>query len=194
MTTETATRTVTKVEQTVVNGGDVTALGQTLDLVAVQPDMARFQFRNANNWIDGSHNRSTIQSFYGVGREDDTRTRPYVFDNDEPAVLLGEERAANPVEYLLHARAGCMTTTMVYHAAANGIEIHEFTSKIEGDIDIRGFTGVSEDVPKGFGEIRVDFLVRTEADAAKLTELTCMSPVFNTIKGSVPVVVNVKTW
>jgi len=178
----------------VVNGVDVTALGETLATVAANPELGRFQFRNANRWIGGSRNRSTIKGFYGAGQEDTTRTEPYVFDADEPPVLLGEDKGANPVEYLLHALAGCMTTTMVYHAASQGIEIEELESSIEGDLDIRGFTGLSTDVPKGYGEIRANFRAKTNGDPETLKELTQMSPVFNTVCGSVPVVVNVETW
>ncbi len=187
----TATETVQD-QHVIINGVDVTALGQTLDTVGANPDLAQFQFRNANTWIDGSHNRSTIKGFYGVGAEDTTRTQAFEFDADEPPVLLGEDKGANPVEYLLHALAGCMTTTMVYHGAANGIEIAALSSSIEGDIDIRGFTGVAQDVPKGFGEIRVNFRVKTDGDADELKALAEMSPVFNSL--SVPVAVTVETY
>ena len=181
-------------QHTIVNGVDVTALGETLDTVARQPELAQFRFRNANRWIDGSLNCSTIKGFYGAGNEDDTRTEPYEFYCDEPPVLLGNDAGANPVEYLLHALAGCMTTSMVYHAASRGVVIEKLDSTIEGDIDIRGFTGLSEDVPKGYREIRVAFRAKTNGDAAQLEELTRMSPVYNTIAGSVPVVVTVETY
>ena len=178
----------------VINGVDVTALGETLGAVAANPELGRFQFRNANRWIGGSRNRSTIKGFYGAGQEDSTRTEPYVFDADEPPVLLGEDKGANPVEYLLHALAGCMTTTMAYHAASRGIVIAAIESSITGDIDIRGFTGLSADVPKGYGAIRADFRVRTDGDAGELKAITQMSPVFNSVCGSVPVTVNVETY
>lgn len=178
----------------VINGVDVTALGETLGAVAATPGLGRFQFRNANRWIGGSRNRSTIKGFYGAGQEDGTRTEPYVFDADEPTVLHGQDKGANPVEYLLHALASCMTTTMVYHSASQGIEIEALDSSVVGDIDIRGFTGLSADVPKGYGEIRANFRVKTKGDPETLKEFTQMSPVFNTVCGSVPVVVNVETY
>lgn len=180
--------------RSIVNGVDVTALGQTLAVVGETPSLAQFQFRNRNRWLGGSRNRSTIQAFYGAGKEDDTRSEPYVFDNDEPLVLLGEDRGANPVEYLLHALAGCMTTTMVYHAASRGIDIAALESDLRGDLDIRGFAGIAKDVPKGYREIRASFRVKTKGDPALLTELVKMSPVFNSVAGSVPVVVTVETY
>ena len=177
----------------IVNGVDVTALGETLDAVAAAPQLARFQFRNNNRWMGGSRNRSTVLGFYGAGREDDTRQAAFVFDADEPVVLHGTDRGANPVEYLLHALAACMTTTMVYHAASRGIEIEALESEIEGDIDIRGFTGLSPDVPKGYREIRATFRAKTKADPALLDSLVRMSPVFNSVAGSVPVIVMIET-
>ena len=188
----TATQTIEK--HTVVNGVDVTALGETLTAVGANPELAQFQFRNSNRWIDGSLNRSTIKGFHGAGKEDDTRAKAFTFDADEPSVLLGQDLGANPVEYLLHALAGCMTTTIVYHSAAQGVEITALESAIEGDIDIRGFTGIAPEVPKGFGEIRVSFRARTDGDPAMLEGLAKMSPVYNTIAGSVPVDVKVETY
>jgi uncharacterized OsmC-like protein len=187
-----ATQMKTIAENKVINGVDVTALGETLSALAAKPALAQFQFRNRNRWLGGSRNRSAIREFYGAGREDDTRTQSFVFDADEPAVLLGEDKGANPVEYLLHALAGCMTTTMVYHAASRGIEIEALESAIEGDIDVRGFAGLA-DVPKGYREIRVTFRARTAATPAELEALVRMSPVFNSVAGSVPVKVKVET-
>jgi uncharacterized OsmC-like protein len=181
-------------EHTIVNGVDVTSLGKTLDAVAVKPELAQFQFRNANTWVGGSRNRSTIKGFYGAGQEDETRTKSYEFDADEPLVLMGEDLGANPVEYLLHALASCMTTTMVYHGATRGVEISALQSNLEGDIDIRGFTGLAQDVPKGYSEIRATFKVKTDGDAAELKSLAQMSPVFNSVSGSVPVVLTVETY
>jgi uncharacterized OsmC-like protein len=188
-----ATQMKTVATNTVINGVDVTALGDTLAAVVQQPALADFQFRTANRWLGGSRNRSAIKGFFGAGREDTTRTATFVYDSDEPLVLMGEDKAPNPVEYLLHALAGCMTTTMVYHAAMRGIEIAALESEIVGDIDIRGFAGLSSSVPKGYREIRVTFRARTAAEPAVLESLARMSPVFNSVAGSVPVLLRVET-
>lgn len=180
-------------KSTWVNGVNVTALAEKLAAVADQPALGRFQFRARNRWIGGSRNQSTIKEFYGAGQEDSTRKESYVFDADEPPVLLGEDKGANPVEYLLHALASCMTTTMVYHAASRGVEIDAVESSFEGDIDIRGFTGLSADVPKGYQKIRVAFRVKTRGDKGLLADLTRMSPVYNSVRGSVPIDVTVET-
>lgn len=160
---------------------------QTISAVRQQPALANFHFRATNRWLGGSRNRSTIRGFYGAGKEDDTRTEPFVLDNDEPQVLLGEDRAANPVEYLLHALAGCVTTTMAMHAAARGITIESVESELEGDIDIQGFLGLSKDVPRGYGNIRVTMRVKSDGDERTLAALAQYSPVFNTITSPTPV-------
>src|SRR5512145_1391539 len=87
--------------------------------------LAKFQFRARNKWISGGENRSMIRDFYGAGREDKSRAMTFEFVNGEPPVLLGNNEGANPVEFLLHALAGCVTTTFVLHAVARGIVIWE---------------------------------------------------------------------
>ncbi len=177
---------------TTVNGVNVSDLMATIGAIQQDPDLAHFEFRTKNRWLGGTHNRSTIQSFYGAGEEDATRTEPYVFDNDEPPVLAGRDQGANPVEYLLHALAGCVTTTMVAHAASRGLEIESVESALDGDIDVRGFLGLSGQVPKGYQQIRVKFRVKTDADVEKLKEFAAMSPVFNTVVNPTPVTIEIE--
>ena len=175
------------------NGVDVTALFATIDAVKADTGLAEFRFRASNRWIDGGHNRSTIQSFYGCRQEDQTRAEPFMLDNDEPPVLLGADAGANPVEYVLHALAGCLTTTMVYHAAARGIDIGAVESELEGDLDLRGFLGLSDEVRKGYREIRVTLRVQSAADAGILKNLAQYSPVYDIVSRSVPVQLRVET-
>ena len=101
-----------------LNGLDTTQMAGTVEAIQQQPALARFEFRNRNRWVDGGENRSTIRGFYGAGQEDSSRTEPFEFVNGEPPVLLGNNEGANPVEFLLHALAGCVTTTFVLHATA----------------------------------------------------------------------------
>ena len=86
------------VTNTVRNGVDTEQMFATLDLIKAQPELARFQFRASNRWIDGAHNRSTIQGFYAAGGEDTTRTEAFEVDAGEPAILLGADTGANPAE------------------------------------------------------------------------------------------------
>lgn len=179
-------------EQKVRNGVDIKELANTIKTIRNQPDLAKSQFRVRNQWLDGAHNRTTVKDFYAAGREDTSRTEPFVFNADEPPVLLGENRGANPVEYALTALASCLTTSLVYHAAARGIELEEVEAKLEGDIDLRGFLGIADDVRKGYENIRVTFKVKGDGDAEKLEELAKYSPIFDTISNPVNVSVRVE--
>ena len=185
------TMTAEKSGPALTNGVDVTALGETIAAINADPGLASFRFRAANEWIAGGHNRSLIGGFYGCRTEDETRAEPFVLDADEPPVLLGEDRGANPVEFLLHALAACMTTSMVYHAAARGIAVEALGSHIEGDLDLRGFLGLSDEVRKGYQAIRARFEVRSDADAETLRALVEYSPVYDVVSRSVPVTVEV---
>jgi uncharacterized OsmC-like protein len=168
----------------IINGINADQLFQTIDLVQLNPDLAFFKFRAQNTWINGTHSRAMVKDFYGAFQEDDSRD-PMVFDLDEPPVLCGENKGANPVEYLLVALSGCLTTSMVAHAAAKGIILEKVSSRYEGDLDLRGFLGLSEEVPVGYQTIRVYFTIEADISEAQKEELVKMaqkySPVFNTI-------------
>lgn len=176
-----------------VNGLDVQAAFETIDAIKADPGLAKFQFRAANTWINGGTNRSTIRDFYGAGREDDSREEPFEFMNGEPPVLLGDNEGANPVEFLLHALAGCVTTTLVLHAAARGITIRHLSTKLEGDLDVRGLLGLDETVLPGYEQIRIGMKIEADCSDEALEDLLSVarahSPVCNTICRPVPVVI-----
>ena len=177
---------------TIINGVNVTALGEVVEAVKGTPEIAKFQFRARNKWLRGGLNRSSIQGFYGACAEDSNRTEPFVLDNAEPPVLLGEDEAPNPVEYVLHALAGCMTTTLVYHAAARGIRIESVESVLEGDLDLHGFLRLDESVRNGYENIRVTFKVVSDASEEELADLARISPVFDIVSNPVPIAVSVE--
>lgn len=181
-------------EPTFMNGVDVSGVLDTIAAIKTDKGLADFQFRAANEWIDGGHNRSTIKGFHGCRAEDETRTEPFVIDADEPPVLYGQDNGANPVEFVLHGLAACMTTTMVYHAAVRGIEIEAVESKLEGDLDLRGFLGLSDEVRKGYHHVRATFRVKSAAEPELLEELTKFSPVYDIVSNSLPVEVAVETY
>lgn len=178
----------------VINGVNVTALQETLDAVKQNTDIADFRFRAENRWLGGDHNRTTIDGFFGACGAQPHGKGPFVMDNAEPPVLLGEGAAPNPVEYVLHALAGCLTTTLVYHAAARGIDVDEVSSEIEGDLDLRGFLGLSNDVRKGFHAVRVKMRAKSDADSETLAALAKFSPVYDIVSNSLPVDVTVETY
>ena len=130
------------------NGVDTEQLFGTLDAIKADPSLARFQFRARNRWIDGAHNRTTIRDLYAANQEDTSRAAEFVLDAGEPAILLGTDTGPNPVEYLLHALAACLTTSLVYVAAARGVHLTEVESTLEGDMDVQGALGLSDELPQ----------------------------------------------
>jgi uncharacterized OsmC-like protein len=179
---------------TVINGVNVTALMDTVEAVKKNPEIATFRFRGTNTWLGGDHNRSTIKQFYGACQEHRTGDKAFVIDNGEPPVLLGEDKGANAVEHLLNALMGCVTTTTAYHAASRGIVIEAIDTESEGDIDLRGFLGLSEEIRKGYQAIRLRMRVKSKAKPETLRELAKMSPVFDVVSNSVPVDLVVETY
>lgn len=180
-------------QEKITNGVNVDQLFSTIEAIKANPEIAQFKFRSTNEWIDGTHNRATVKDFYGALKEDTSR-HAVVFEIDEPPVLLGKNLGANPVEYLLVALSGCLTTSLVAHAAARGIAIKKVESRYEGDLDLRGFLGISEEVPVGYRNIRLYFKIDADVSQAQKQELIEMaqkySPVFNSV--AKPVTVSVQ--
>jgi uncharacterized OsmC-like protein len=188
---------VSAVADTIRNGVDTDKMFATLDLIKDQPELARFQFRATNRWLGGAHNRSTVKGFYAAGVEDSTRTDAFELDAGEPAILLGTDTGANPAEYLLHALAACLTTSIVYVAAARKVELTSVESTLTGDMDVRGALGVDPEPRNGFERIGVSFRVTGNAPAEKLREVVerakARSAVYDMVTNGVPVVVDVNT-
>lgn len=178
------------------NGVDTAALFATLDAVKAQPEIARFQFRASNRWISGTHNRGTINRYYGAGQEN-ARTADFMFDADHPPVLCGTDQGPTPAEHLLHALAACLTAGLANIAAARGIDLEEVTSTVEGDINLLGILGLDSEVRNGYETIRVVFHVKGDAEAEKLKALVEQSmkrsAVYDVITHGVPVSVDVAT-
>jgi len=180
-------------DDTTCNGLNLEQMGQTADALKNDPSMAQFEFRAHNQWINGGENRSTIQGFYGAGSEDESRSEPYVFTNGEPPVLLGNNEGANPVEFLLHAMAGCVTTTTVLHAAARGIQIHKLSTELTGNIDLQGLLALDDAVPVGYESVQITMDIEADCSDEEIDELISFakdhSPVISTVCKPVPVTV-----
>ncbi|HEX8735877.1 MAG TPA: OsmC family protein [Pyrinomonadaceae bacterium] len=182
-------------ERQIVNGVNVDEYFATIDAVNSDAEIAKFNFRASNKWVSGGNNRTTIRNFYGACQEV-VRDRSFVLEKDEPPILLGTDRGANPVEYALAALAGCLTTTLVYHAAARGIRIDSIESSLEGDADLRGFLGLDETVRNGLDKIRVRFSIKADAAREKIQELVTLaqnrSGVFDMLSNGVPIAVELE--
>jgi len=177
------------------NGVDTPTLFATLDAVKAQPQLAKFQFRVSNRWMSGTNSVSRMEAFAGAGGEH-AHKGEYSYDADHPAVLVGQDKAPTPVEFLLHALASCITAGIANIAAARGVTLTEVTSRIEGDIDLLGLLGLSKDVRNGYQRIRATFDIKGDAPAAKLREIVeqsrARSAVFDVLTNGVPVEVEVK--
>ncbi len=173
------------------NGIDTAQVYGTLDAVKEQPDLARFEFRVRNRWIDGTHSRSTIQGLYGAGQEDTSREVPFEVDASEPPMLFGHNEAPNPAEFVLHALAGCLTLTIVNVAAARKVTLTEVSSTLEGVLDARGATGLDDSHRNGFERVRISFSIKGEAPREKLEEIVerakARSVVYDIVSNGVPV-------
>jgi uncharacterized OsmC-like protein len=176
----------------IMNGVNVTELLQTIDAVKANPEVAKFRFRLNNEWLEGGHNRSKVNGFHGATQELQ-RAKSFLIHADEPIILLGRDQAPNPAEYLLTALAACVTSSLVYHAAARGIKIEGIESQVEGDIDVHGFLGLDEKVRNGFQNIRMTLAIHADVTDKQLEELaglgTGFSPVFDSVTNGVPVTV-----
>lgn len=183
-----------KVEQ-VVNGVNVTKLFETVGVIKEKPEIAKFNFRAKGKWIDGAHGKTTINEFDGACQTF-KRSQPYVFEKDEPPVLLGKDRGANPVEYVFAALDGCLTTSLIYHAAAKGIKIDEVETSFSGDLDLHGFLGLDDNIRNGYEKIKVTFKIKSDAPEEKLQELVELaqkrSPVFDIVSHPTPVEVSLE--
>jgi uncharacterized OsmC-like protein len=157
-----------------INGVSLDRLREIIKAFRAMPSLARFRFRAANRWLGGGHSVTTMKNFFGAGREDSSRESTFEVHVDEPAVLLA-------------ALASCLTTSLVYHAAAGGITVEEVESELEGDVDVRGFLGLTPGVRKGFERIRVRVRVKSDASAEQLRALMQDSPVYDVISNPVPI-------
>jgi uncharacterized OsmC-like protein len=186
--------TITETNPASRNGVDTATLFATLNAVKQMPAAAQFQFRAHNRWVSGTHNRSTITDFFGVGEERE-HARTFVFDADHPAVLVGQDNGPTPVEFVLHALASCLTAGLANIAAARKITLTEVRSTVSGDIDLNGILGLNPEVRNGYQQIHVQFTVKGDASPETLRELVeqsrSRSAVYDVITNGVPVVVDV---
>lgn len=185
----------TATEKKMINGVNVEELFKSIDALKAMPGLASFRFSLNNRWIDSGLNRSSIKNFYGLGQEQSYRKQPFILDSDEPAIFLGKDQAPNPVEYLLQAITACVTTSIVFHAAARGITINVLESHVEGELDVRGFLGIDESVPRGYQKITMKFKIKADVPDDQLEEIIQIgktySPVYNTLTRGVNVDVQV---
>lgn len=177
------------------NGVDTPTLLATINAVGAQPELAKFQFRASNRWQAGTHSQTRIQSFSGAGGEQ-THVKEFVYDADHPAVLVGRDQAPTPVEFLLHALASCLTAGIANVAAARGVSLNEVESRVEGNIDLRGILGLSDQVRNGYQQLSVNFTIKGDAPPDVLEKIVEQSrkrsAVYDVLTKGVPITISVK--
>lgn len=177
-----------------LNGVNLDQLIGTVKAIQETPELARFQFRARNEWVNGGHSRTEIQGFYGANSEDVSRMQPFILEGDEPPILLGENHGPNAVEAVLHALASCLAVGFVYNAAVQGITVESLEFDLAGDLDLHAFLGLSDKVRAGYNNIEIKYRVKADAPREKIIELCDYvqntSPVLDIVRNPVPVQVS----
>lgn len=190
---ETATVDVRK-PRVPLNGVDTPNLLATINVVAANPQLAQFQFRVTNRWVAGTFSRGTVETFSGAGGEH-THKRAFTLEADHPAVLTGADNAPLPVDYLLYGLASCIMSGIANIAAVRGVTLTDVDAAVEGDIDLRGILGLSNEVRNGYNRIRATFTIKGDAPADKLRQIVeqsrARSAVFDVLTNGVPVEIGI---
>jgi uncharacterized OsmC-like protein len=177
-----------------LNGVDTKALFATINAVRDQPELARFKFRASSRWLSGTHSQARSEGFYGAGSEH-SHASEWQFDSDHPAVLVGKDEGPLPVEYLLYGLLACITSGIGNISAARGVKLTEVESTIEGDMDLRGILGLSNEVRNGYQRLKVNFTIKGDAPPEKLREIVeqsrARSAVYDVLANGVPVDITV---
>ena len=170
MTTMTNPANGTKVN----NGVNVEALLGAREALEQAPEAAQFKWRATCEWMMGTHSRTMISTFFGLGGEQ-SRGKSFAMEADHPQVLASEDQAPTPVEIVLSGLASCLTAGVAAVAQRRGIQLHSVKATVEGDMDIQGILGIDEDVRNGFGAIRVHFDIKADASEDDIKALVAQS-------------------
>jgi uncharacterized OsmC-like protein len=191
--TETAVKEPVK-DRRPLNGVNTPDLFATINVVKDNPSLAKFQFRATNRWIAGTHSRGTIDTYFGAGGEH-AHKRTFTLEADHPAVLVGQDNAPLPVEYLLYGLASCIMSGIANIAAARGVTLTEVEATVEGDLDVRGILGLSNEVRNGYEKIRANFTIKGDAPEEKLRQIVeqskARSAVFDIITNKTPIEIGI---
>ena len=161
-------------DPTVDNGVNTEALTGARDALADMPEAAEFTWRATTEWMHGTHSRSTISSFSGLG-EEHTHTSVFTFDADHPACFASKDLGATPVEIVLSALGSCLTAGIAAVAQHRGIQLHSVTATVEGSMNILGILGADPEVRNGFSGVAVRFDIDADASADEIAALVAQS-------------------
>jgi uncharacterized OsmC-like protein len=168
------TMTIGSTNKTANNGVNVAALLGAREALTKAPAAAAFKWRVACEWINGTHSRSAIGTFFGLGA-DQSRKRTFSVEADHPEVFASEDQAPTPVELVLSGLASCLMAGVAAVAQNRGIQLHSVKASLEADMDLQGILGIDEDVRNGFSTIRVHFDIKADATAEEIAAIVAQS-------------------
>jgi len=177
------------------NGVNVGALVTAREALTNAPDAARFKWRAACEWKNGTHSHSTVESFFGLG-EEQHRKKTFGFDADHPEIFASEDLGATPVEYVLVGLASCLTAGIAAIAQYRDIQLNSVKATIEGDMNLQGILGIDDEVRNGFDGIKVTYDIDANASREDIEALVAQSQkrsaVYDIITNPTNVTVSVK--
>jgi uncharacterized OsmC-like protein len=176
------------------NGINIEALLGAREALTAAPQAAKFVWRVASEWKNGTHTESSVDGFFGLG-EEQKHVREYRYDSDHPEIFASEDKGPTPVEYILVGLAGCLTAGIAAVAQNRGIQLNSVVATIEADMDIQGILGIDADVRNGFNGITVNYSIDADASGEDIAALVAQSQkrsaVFDVITNPTNVHVNV---
>jgi uncharacterized OsmC-like protein len=185
---------LTMADTTVDNGVNVEALLQARDALKSAPEAAKFTWRATCKWQNGTHSRTRIQEFFGLGQEQKHKTE-FTFEADHPEIFASEDLGATPIEFVLVGLASCLTAGVASVAQNRGIQLRSVEAKLEGAMDIQGILGVDRDVRNGYDDIKVTFNIDADASRQEIEAIVAQSQkrsaVYDVITNPVDVTVQV---
>lgn len=165
---------MTTTDTPVNNGVNVEALLGAREALTGAPEAAQFTWRATCEWQNGTHSRSSVEGFFGLGAEQSHRTRSE-FDADHPEIFASADNGVTPVEYVLVALASCLTAGVAAVAQNREIQLRSVSATIEGGMDVRGILGADSDVRNGFSDIKVTYDIDADASPDDIKALVAQS-------------------
>lgn len=161
-------------ESKVKNGVNVDALLAAREVLRGAPQAAKFTWRASCKWQNGTHSRTSVQGFHGLGEEQKHKTE-FSFDADHPEVFASEDLGITPIEYVLVGLASCLTAGVAAVAQNRGVQLRSVEAKLEGTMDIQGILGIDRDVRNGYDDIKVTFNIDADAPKKEIEAIVAQS-------------------
>jgi uncharacterized OsmC-like protein len=161
-------------QKSVNNGVNVDALLGAREALSKAPEAAQFKWRATVKWVNGTHTKSMVEGFYGLGAEQKHNTQ-FTFEADHPEVFASQDKGATPVELVLAGLASCLTAGVAAVAQLRQIQLRSVSATLEAGMDIRGILGADADVRNGFDGVKVIYKIDADASPDDIKALVAQS-------------------